>query len=158
VQSAFVIVVIAVAAVGVLGAVLALLGSRGTWETLGRDRLLMESDLRDPRHGARAGAARAPSARAREDAERDTEIRQMLQARNARRRRRGEPALDIEAELRRLTAPIPEPGAGSTAIDAELRGEIRELVVARNHRRVRRGRPPLGVDVEIEREIARLNG
>ena len=79
--------------------------------------------------------------------ERDTEIRQMLEARNARRLRRGEPPLDIELELRRLTAP---------QIDAELRSEIRDLVVARNTRRVRRGRPPLDVESEVERQIAEL--
>ena len=81
--------------------------------------------------------------------ERDTEIRELLEARNARRRRRGEPEVDIEAELARLTAP---------AIDAELRSEIRDLVVARNHRRARKGKPPLDVEAEIEREISSLSG
>jgi hypothetical protein len=72
----------------------------------------------------------------------------MLEARNARRRRRGEPEVDIERELNRLTAP---------AIDDELRGEIRDLVVARNHRRARQGKPPLDVESEIERQIAELS-
>jgi hypothetical protein len=79
--------------------------------------------------------------------ERDAEIRQLLEARNARRLRRGEPPIDIEDELRRLTAP---------AIDADLRAEIRDLVIARNHRRARAGKPPLDVDAEIERQIASL--
>jgi hypothetical protein len=57
--------------------------------------------------------------------------------------------VDVEAELRRLTAP---------AIDAELRAEIRDMVVARNHRRARRGQPPLDVEAEVEREIANLSG
>ena len=73
----------------------------------------------------------------------------MLEARNARRRRRGEPELDIDAELSRLTAP---------AIDGELRAEIRDLVIARNHRRARQGKPPLDVEAEIERQIAALSG
>ena len=73
----------------------------------------------------------------------------MLEARNARRRRRGEPELDIQAELHRLTAP---------AVDDELRAEIRDLVVARNHRRERQGKPPLDVEAEIERQIAALSG
>jgi hypothetical protein len=72
----------------------------------------------------------------------------MLEARNARRRRRGEPEVDVERELGRLTAP---------AIDDELRGEIRDLVVARNHRRARQGKPALDVETEIERQIAELS-
>jgi hypothetical protein len=81
--------------------------------------------------------------------ERDAEIRQLLEARNLRRERRGEAPVDIELELRRLTAP---------AIDAELRDEIRDLVIARNHRRARTGKPPLDVEAEIEREIHDLHG
>ena len=81
--------------------------------------------------------------------ERDTEIRQLLEARNARRLRRGEQPLDVEQELARLTAP---------RIDGALRAEIRDLVIARNHRRARKGQPPLDVDAEIEREIAGLSG
>ncbi len=84
-------------------------------------------------------------------AERDLEIRQLLDARNARRARRGEPPVDVDEELSRLTAPAP-------AIDPALREEIRQLVVARNHRRVRAGKPPLDVEAEIEREIAGLSG
>jgi hypothetical protein len=72
----------------------------------------------------------------------------MLEARNARRRRRGEPEIDIEAEVGRLTAPL---------VDDELRSEIRDLVIARNHRRARRGKPPLDVEAEIEREIGELS-
>ena len=71
----------------------------------------------------------------------------MLEARNARRRRRGEPEVDVEAELGRLTAPL---------ADNELRAEIRDLVIARNHRRARQGKPPLDVEAEIERQIAEL--
>ncbi len=57
----------------------------------------------------------------------------MLEARNARRRRRGEDELDIDQELSRLIAP---------AVDDELRGEIRDMVVARSHRRAGQGKPP----------------
>ena len=81
--------------------------------------------------------------------ERDAEIRQLLEARNARRERRGEQPLDIEEELARLTAP---------QIDGALRAEIRDLVIARNHRRARAGKPPLDVEAEIEREIQGLSG
>ncbi|HEY3775446.1 MAG TPA: hypothetical protein VGL69_20755 [Solirubrobacteraceae bacterium] len=164
-EHAFVIVVLVVGIVGVLGALVALLVSRGTWDSLGRDRLLMESDLGDPRapHPRPSPAARTAG---RSDpaavAERDEEIRQMLDARNRRRRRHGQPQLDVEAELARLTsappaalAPIAHPGEG---LDEELLAEIRQLVLARNHRRARRGEPPLDVEAEIARQIARLNG
>ena len=72
---------------------------------------------------ARAGAGSAAA-----HPERDAEIRELLEARNARRARRGEPPLDVDEELARLTAPM---------IDPELRGEIRDLVIARNKRRER---------------------
>jgi 2-polyprenyl-6-methoxyphenol hydroxylase-like FAD-dependent oxidoreductase len=136
VQGAFGTVVLVVCGVGVAGAVLALLLGRRTWEDYGRNHLVMERSPSEPA----AGSAAAVS-------ERDEEIRQMLEARNARRVRRGEAPVDVEAELRRLTAPI---------VDDELRGEIRDLVVARNHRRVRRGEAPLDVEAEVEREIANL--
>ena len=115
-------------------AVFALLSSSKTWEDFGKGHLLMDRD--GPRAGSDADAR-----------ERDEEIRQMLAARNARRRRRGEPPLDVEEEIRRLTAP---------QIDPELRQEIRDLVRARNYRRVSSGKPPLDVEAEVEREISRL--
>jgi hypothetical protein len=157
VEHAFVIVVVAVGVVGVLGALAALLTSRRAWEELGRDRMLMESELRADRPRHRPGRAGQPPLSPAARAERDAEIRQLLEAGNARRRRRGEPPLDVEAELARLTA-----GAGASVppagIDAELAGEIRELVIARNHRRARRGEGPLDVEAEVAREIARLSG
>jgi hypothetical protein len=136
VQSAFATVVWIVAGVGVLVAVATLLLGRRTWDEYGKHHLLMDSEGSRPSGGAST-------------AERDTEIRQLLEARNARRRRRGEPEVDIEAELVRLTGP---------QIDDELRSEIRDLVIARNARRARRGQPPLDVEAEIEREIAGLSG
>ena len=63
--------------------------------------------------------------------------------------RRGEPPIDVDAELQRLTAP---------AIDPALRDEIRQLVVARNERRARAGKEPLDVDAEIERQVRELSG
>lgn len=138
-QSAFPIVVFGVAIVGAIGAIAGLVMSRRTWADYGKHHLVMDSE--QPR-----GRPAAPTV---SGAERDDEIRQMLEARNARRRRRGEPEVDIEAELARLTVP---------QIDDELRSEIRDLVMARNHRRARRGQPPLDVEAEIEREIAGLTG
>ncbi|MFZ0089933.1 MAG: hypothetical protein WAL63_10525 [Solirubrobacteraceae bacterium] len=137
-QSAFGTVVLVVCGVGVAGAVVALLLGHRTWDDYRRDHLLRDSDVQP-----RAGNGIAPTA----DAERDEEIRQMLDARNARRRRRGEPEVDIERELGRLTGPV---------VDAELRAEIRDLVVARNYRRARQGKPALDVDAEVQRQIADL--
>lgn len=134
-QAAFGTVLWIVCAVSLLIAVLALILSAKTWEDYGKNALLMDGDLS---RGPRAGSAAAL-------VERDDEIRQLLEARNLRRQRRGERPIDVEQELRRLTTP---------QIDAELRDEIRYLVIARNHRRARTGKPPLDVEAEIEREIA----
>ena len=138
-QSAFGTVVWVVCGVGIVGALASLIFNRRTWDEYGKNHLLLDTDQTRP----------APRGSAADLRERDTEIRQLLEARNARRRRRGEPEVDIEAELARLTAP---------AIDAELRSEIRDLVIARNHRRARQGKAPLDIEAEIEREIAGLSG
>ena len=135
-HSTFNIVIWVVCILAVVIALGALIASRNTWEDYGKGRFTMDRD--EPRGGSGA-----------ELAERDEEIRQLLEARNARRVRRGESPIDVDQELARLTAP---------AVDPELREEIRQLVVARNHRRVRAGKPPLDVEAEIEREIAGLQG
>ena len=124
----------------IVAAVIALVGmtsSTKTWEELGKDRLLMDRDMPG---GARPGTSAGLR-------ERDEEIRQMLEARNARRMRRGQAPVDVDQELRRLTGP---------QIDPQLRLEIRQLVEARNYRRARAGKPPLDVETEVEREISRL--
>ena len=136
-HAAFGIVVWVVCGLGLLAAFAALVLSGKTWDEYGKDRLLMEGERPT---GPKPGSAAALL-------ERDTEIRQLLEARNARRLRRGEAPIDIDQELRRLTSP---------AIDADLRAEIRDLVIARNHRRARTGKPPLDVEAEIERQIASL--
>jgi hypothetical protein len=133
VQSAFLWVVVGVCVVGVVGAIVALLTSRREWAQYASDRLLLDSER-----------PRGPAGQH----ERDEEVRQMLEARNARRRRRGEPEVDVEAELARLTT--------LADADGELRDEIRQLVIARNHRRARKGQPPLDIDSEVAREIASL--
>jgi hypothetical protein len=137
VHAAFGIVVWVVCGLGLLAAFAALVLSGKTWDEYGKDRLLMESERPN---GSKPGSAAALL-------ERDTEIRQLLEARNARRLRRGEAPIDIEEELRRLSA---------QAIDPDLLAEIRDLVIARDHRRARTGKPPLDVEAEIERQIASL--
>jgi hypothetical protein len=79
------------------------------------------------------------------------EIRQMLEAKSERRVARGEPELDVDAELAALTR-------SSTGADAGLREEIRQLVVARNERRLRQGKEPLDVESEVERQLRELGG
>jgi hypothetical protein len=79
------------------------------------------------------------------------EIRQMLEAKSDRRVARGEPELDVDAELAALTR---EAGGA----DAGLRDEVRQLVVARNERRQRQGKPPLDVEAEVERQLRDLGG
>jgi hypothetical protein len=137
VHSTFNIVIWVVSLLAVVIAFGALIASRKTWEDYGKGRFVMDHD---PVRESRAGSGAAL-------AERDDEIRQLLEARNERRARRGEAPIDVEQELARLTAP---------AVDPELREEIRQLVVARNHRRARAGKPPLDVEAEIEREISEL--
>ena len=73
----------------------------------------------------------------------------MLEAKSARRQARGQPAIDVEAELAELT----RPAAGA---DPGLREEIRQLVIARNERRLRQGKEPVDVDEEIERQLREL--
>jgi hypothetical protein len=139
VQNVFGTVLWIVCGIGMLLAIVALIRSGRTWEDYGKNRLLGDSELGGPPATGSAASLK----------ERDVEIRQMLEARNARRIRRGEEPVDIELELSRLTTP---------AIDDELRSEIRDLVVARNHRRARAGKPPLDVEAEVEREITGLQG
>jgi hypothetical protein len=136
-HDAFGIVLWIVCITGAVFAVVALISSQKTWRDFGKEGLVMDSEL--PR-----GVAHTSPASLRE---RDEEIRQMLEARNARRVRRGEQPLDVEEELAKLTAP---------QIDPELRSEIRDLVIARNYRRTRAGKPPLDIEAEIERQISEL--
>jgi hypothetical protein len=110
-------------------------GSGRIYSGLGRDGGL---DMRrEPRN------ASADSAEAQE------EIRQMVEAKSARREARGEQPLDVAAELASLAQAAPKADPG-------LREEVRQLVIARNERRLRQGREPLDVDAEIERQLRSL--
>ena len=127
------VVVGAAAVIGIAG----FAGSRRAYDEIGAGGIEADPAPREP--GSRAGAA-----------EQEAEIRQMLEARNARRARRGEEPLDIEAELAALTA-------GSAPADPALEQEVRQLVAARNARRVRRGEEPLDVEAEVRRQLAALS-
>jgi hypothetical protein len=98
-----------------------------------------------------APAANSPLAQA----EREQEIRQMLQARSDRQVRRGGEALDIDAEMRLLAQPMGGPSAGRH--DAGLTEEVRQLVMARNERRVRSGEEPMDVESEVQRTLDELD-
>jgi len=123
-------------------------GNDSLYDQIGQGGISREGD------GGSGGSAIAPdSAAAR--AEQEEEIRQMLGARNERLLRRGEPALDIDAEVARLLAPS---GAPAPAHDAGLVEEVRELVRARNERRARQGLAELDVESEVARTLAELEG
>jgi hypothetical protein len=135
-------VLIVVCVLAVIVALLSFRGSGNIYRGLGRTGLLtMDED--DSSAAARSAPAAASSAEAQE------EIRQMLEAKSARRQAKGQAPLDIDAELQSLTAP-------QAPRDAALREEVRQLVVARNERRMRQGKPPLDVEEEVERQLREL--
>ena len=133
-------VVIVLALVAVVVATLSYWGSGRIYRGLGKGGLGMDHDERPP------SAAAGP-----QSAEAQEEIRQMLEAKSARREARGEAPLDIESELASLTTAAP-------AVDPALREEVRQLVVARNERRARQGKEPLDVEAEVDRELRDLRG
>jgi hypothetical protein len=135
---AFGTVVIVLAVVAVVIAAASYWGSGRVYRGLGSSGLGMDHDTPHPAAGSPASAAEAQE-----------EIRQMLEAKSARREARGEAPLDVDAELAALTsAPAPA--------DAGLREEVRQLVVARNERRARQGKEPLDVEAEVERQLRDL--
>jgi hypothetical protein len=134
---AFAIVLFVVVGIAAVAAMWALATSGASYDQIGRGGLSIGDDASAPRPGAPAGDA----------ADREAEIRQMLEARNARRAARGQAPQDVDAELRALTTPAAEPG---------LREEVRALVEARNARRMARGQEPLDVEAETERRLREL--
>jgi hypothetical protein len=135
-EGAFAIVLFVVVGVAAVAAVVALVSSRGTYDQIGRGGLSIGEDTPAVPTGPAAAA------------EREAEIRQMLEARNTRRAARGEAPEDVDAQLRALSAP---------AVDPELREEVRTLVEATNARRVARGEPPLDVEAEVDRRLRDLS-
>ena len=137
-QDAFGIVLVVVGILAAMVAVITLSGTGRAYDEIGRGGLsLRDGSDRPAREVTPAMAA----------GERDEEIRQMLQARNARRLRQGKEPLDVEAELAALARP---------AVDAGLAGEVRDLVIARNARRARQGKEPLDVEAEVARRLRDL--
>jgi hypothetical protein len=144
VQSLFPIIVFGAVAFSVVMSVVFLVSRSGMYDHIGQGGL-----SRDGEQGGGAPApAHAPESPAGR-AEREQEIRQMLGARNDRLVSRGQPGLDIDAEVARLMAPEPD-DAGHAAGLVE---EVRQLVVARNERRARQGLEPLEVEAEVARTL-----
>jgi len=139
VDDAFLVVVIGVSVLALIAAVIALATSSGSYDRIGRGGLSIGDE---EQRATRAPARPVPAA------ERDEDIRQLLRARNTRRAQRGEPPIDVEAELRALTA--------TPAADPELADEVRQLVQARNARRVARGEPPLDVEAEVSKRLREM--
>jgi hypothetical protein len=135
-MDAFGTILIVVSLLAVVIAAISYWGSGGIYSGLGRGDLDMERD----RPVAAASAAEAQE-----------EIRQMLQAKSARREARGEAPLDIDAEVAALTR-------GPSVTDPALRDEVRQLVLARNERRLRQGKEPLDVEAEVDRQLRDLGG
>jgi hypothetical protein len=136
-QDAFGIVLIVVVAVAAIIAVVTFLGSGRAYEQIGRGGLSLGDETDRPAPEPPTGVVR------------NEEIRQMLEARNARRVRRGEEPVDVEAELAALTRPT---------VDPALALELRQLVEARNARRLRQGKEPLDVEAEVARRLRDLAG
>jgi hypothetical protein len=134
------LVLVAITVVVLPVAAIAFARSGPAWRRIGKGPLAL-AEPPPPGPERRSGAA----ARVTQEAE----LRQMLEAKSYRRVRRGEAALDVEAELRRL---LEEP-AGEE-VDEELRAEVRQLVVRRNERRLHRGEDPLDVEAETDRQLA----
>jgi hypothetical protein len=139
-MDAFGTVLIAVCVIAIVIAVASYWGSGRLYRRIGVGDLSMEHERPAP-----SASALASESEARE------EIRQMLEAKSARRQARGEPALDVDAELAALMR-------GSPERDPTLREEVRQLVIARNERRRRQGKEPLDVEAEIDRQLRALGG
>ena len=141
VDEAFPIVVIAVVVVASAVAIITSIGSGGLYERIGKGSFSMD----EPGGGARGPAPGSAAYQA----EADEEIRQLVEAKSARREARGEAPLDIEAEIAALKPAAP-------VADEGLRDEVRQLVIASNERRMRRGEEPLDVETEVDRQLRDL--
>jgi hypothetical protein len=119
----------------------------GGWNSYGGGTFAILKE--EPPRGHEAPAPIDPAIQA-------AEVRQMLEAKAVRRRERGGPEFDVEAESTRLLAAAAE--APPAARDEALRAEVRQLVIARNERRRRQGLEPLDVEAETARQLAELAG
>jgi hypothetical protein len=141
VQSLFPIVVFGAVGLSIVMSLIFLFTRGSSYDEIGQGGLMSGGETGG---GPPPLAPDSPAGRA----ERELEVRQMLTARSERRVSRGQPALDIDAEVDRLLGTA-APGAHS----AGLTEEVRQLVVARNERRARQGLEPLDVEAEVTRTL-----
>jgi hypothetical protein len=139
-EGTFAVVLIVVVAAAAVVAVVSLVGFGDLYRSIGKGGLSLDEPDR-----IASPAPDTPAARA----EAEAEIRQMVEAKSARREARGERPLDVDAEVAELTG-------RALGRDAALRDEVRQLVQARNERRLRRGEEPLDVEAEVERQLREL--
>lgn len=155
-QQAFPIVVFGAVGLSIVMSIVFLLSKGSMYDEIGSGGLPGEGELPgvggmgEPSMSDYESIARSPEL---QSAEREQEIRQMLQARSERLVRRGEPALDIDAEVARLIGAQP----ASSAHDPGIAEEVLQLVVARNERRERQGLEPLDIEAEVARTMAEMN-
>jgi hypothetical protein len=137
-EAALLVIIVVVVVVGLIAGIWASSTSGEAYRQIGRGGLSLNDGSDRPAHEPSAAMAAG---------EREAEIRQMLEARNARRVARGQAPEDVEAQLAELLRP---------AVDPALEAEVRQLVIARNARRARAGKPPLDVEAEVARSLASL--
>jgi hypothetical protein len=141
VEDAFTYVLFGTVIVAAIVAILSLKGER--YDHIGRGGLFEDEPQRRPMPAPATAAVR------------DEEIRQLVAAKNARRAAKGQPPLDVDAEIARLTPGGPDSLA---AHDPQLVAEIREMVELKNARRLRQGRSPLDIDEEVRKQVRDLLG
>ena len=130
-----------------IGAVTFALGAGRALDQVGKGQFSVEFEQDLPQKMVDSGADLSPAGR-------ESEVRQLLEAKAYRQRERGETPLDVDAEMERLLQS--EAGAQRSEPGAALRAEVRQLVVARNERRKRQGKEPLDVEAEVERQLREL--
>jgi hypothetical protein len=135
------ILIVVVILAAVVALVIAIQGTSKLYDSIGKGAFALDQPDNPP--GPQPGSAAA-------QAEAQEEIRQLVEAKSARRVARGESPLDVEAEVHALTRPPDAPR------DDALREEVRQLVVARNERRIRKGQEPLDVEAEVKRQMRDL--
>jgi hypothetical protein len=146
-QNIFPVVVFGAVAFSVVMSVVFIVGRGGSvYDQIGHGGMTRDSEAGEM-VTVSSPSVSSPAGRA----EQEREIRQMLSARNDRLVKKGEPALDLDAEVAKLLAP--QPGGH----DAGLVDEVRQLVNAKNERRARQGLEPLDVATEVERTLQELN-
>jgi hypothetical protein len=148
-QSLFPIVVFGAVAVSLVMSVVFLVSRGSVYDQIGQDGMSKDgggadgqslADWPEPQPDSPAGRA-----------EQEREVRQMLEARSERLVRKGQPALDVDAEVAKLLQPQPR------TQDAGLEREVRQLVTAKNERRERKGQEPLDIEAEVERTLQELS-